>query len=292
MHTNYPMAVGENASGIVLEGGGMRGIYVAGVLDVLSQAEIHFDGLVGVSAGAIHGVSFLSHQIGRSIRFYLTYSPQGKFMGWKSWLKTGNFINAEFCYDELPNKLVPFDHDTFEASTTTCYLTCTDLETGKPYYHLTKSIRGQEMDALRASASLPLVSKPVELCGHKLLDGGTADSIPIEFLRGLGYKKTVVVLTQVAGYRKAPATMLPFNFVYKKYPDFLESQRTRHERYNAALELIEKLEASGDIFVFRPSHKVEIKRLERNTERILEMYELGRQDATLRLEALKHFLAD
>lgn len=282
--------VEPGSSGLVLEGGGLRGIYSAGVLDIMSENNIEVDGVAGVSAGAIHGASYLSHQPGRGARLYLTFSPSGDFMGIRSWLKTGDFVNYQFAYLDMSDRLVPFDYDALESSRTAFYTVSTDVDTGKPHYYRTKSIRGNEMLALRASASLPLVSRIVEFDGHRLLDGGASDSIPIEFLRSLGYTRTIVILTQVAGYRKSPQKMRLFNWKYRDFPEFLETMRLRHEHYNHTLELIEKLEKDGEIFVMRPSRKVEIKRLERNPKRILEMYELGRSDAKIRLQEMKQFL--
>lgn len=278
-------------TGLVCEGGGMRGIYVAGVLDVFGEHGLTFDGVVGVSAGAVHASSFLAGQHGRSIRFYLAYCRDRRFMGWGSWLKTGDFVGAQFCYDDLPNRLVPFDYDALESNPTAFYMATTDVETGKPYYHRVKTIRGEEIKAMRASASLPIASKIVEFQGKMLLDGGTADSIPVEFLRDQGYRRTVVVLTQVAGYQKKPEMNVVFRMMYRHYPDFLKTVEHRHECYNATLAQIEALEKAGEIFVFRPSQKIKIKRLERDSGRIIDMYELGRRDALERLEALKAFLA-
>ena len=282
--------VAPGSSGLVLEGGGLRGIYAAGILDVMAERHIRVDGVVGVSAGAIHGVSYVAGQPGRGIRLYLTFSPYGSFMGLRSLLTTGDFVNYQFAYLDMCDRLVPFDYDALEASDTAFYCVATDVETGQPYYHRTRSLRGDQMLALRASASLPLVSRMVEFEGHRLLDGGTADSIPVDFLRGLGYTKTVVVLTQVAGYRKTPQNMLLFDLMYRKYPNFLAAMRTRHARYNATLDRVKALEKSGDVFVFRPSTTIPIKRLERDPRRILAMYELGRKDALARLRELASFL--
>ncbi len=284
-------SIEQNKRGLVCEGGGMRGIYTAGVLDVMGENGLHFDGVVGVSAGAIHASSFLAAQHGRSVRFYLAFCRDPRFMGIRSWIKTGDFVSHSFCYQDIPNQLVPFDFDALEASKSAFYITSTDIETGKAYYHRAYTIRGDEMQALRASASLPIVSKIVGYDGHKLLDGGTADSIPVEFIRSQGYKKTVVILTQPDGYQKSPEPLKLFKLIYRKFPNYIESMRTRHERYNATLALIKELEAAGEIFVFRPSHKIRIKRLERNPAKILDMYELGRQDALKRMEELKQFLA-
>ena len=282
--------VAEGARGLVLEGGGLRGIYTAGILDVFAERGVTFDGVAGVSAGAIHASSYLAHQPGRGIRLYLTYSPTGQFMGIRSWFKTGDFVNYQFAYLDVCDRILPFDYDALEASKTAFYIVCTNVETGQPYYHRAHTIRGSEMQVLRASASLPLLSKIVEYEGHRLLDGGTSDSIPIQFLRSLGYTKTVVVLTQVAGYRKPPQSMGLFKFLYRDFPEYLESMETRHERYNKTLELIESLESSGEIFVFRPSRKIPIHRLERDPRRILEMYELGRHDGLDRLNELMKWM--
>ena len=284
--------VEEGARGLVLEGGGVRGIYTAGILDVLAERGIDFEGVAGVSAGAIHASSFLAHQPGRSVRLYLTYSPTGQFMGIRSWLKTGDFVNYQFAYIDVCDRVLPFDYDALEASKTAFYIVCTDVETGQPYYHRTHSIRGQEMQVLRASASLPLLSRIVEYEDRRLLDGGTSDSIPIKFLRDLGYTKTVVVLTQVAGYRKPPQSMGLFKLLYRQFPEYIEAMATRHERYNATLQMIEELEKSGEIFVFRPSRKIQIHRLERDSRKILEMYEQGRHDCLERLNALINWLRE
>ena len=283
--------VAEGSKGLVLEGGGLRGIYTAGILDVFAERGIEFDGVAGVSAGAIHASSYLAHQPGRGIRLYLTYSPTGQFMGFRSWFKTGDFVNYQFAYLDMCDRIIPFDYDALEASKTAFYIVCTNVENGQPYYHRAHSIRGPEMQALRASASLPLLSRMVEYDNLRLLDGGTADSIPVKFLRELGYTKTVVVLTQVAGYRKQPQSMGLFKLLYRQFPGYLEAMCTRHERYNATLELIESLEKSGDIFVFRPSRKVPIHRLERDPRRILEMYELGRSDGLNRLNDMVKWLS-
>lgn len=280
----------QSSMGLVCEGGGMRGIYTAGVLDILGEKGLKFDGVIGVSAGAIHASSFLSGQHGRSVRFYLAFCRDPRFMSLRSWLKTGDFVSYSFCYQDIPNLLVPYDYDALEASESVFYVAATDVETGEAYYHQVKTIRGDEIQALRASASLPIVSKIVTYDGHKLLDGGTSDSIPVDFLRNQGYKKAVVILTQPASYIKPPEKTSLFKIIYRRYPAYIKAMKTRHERYNATLDRIRELEAAGEIFVFRPSKKIRIKRLERNPAKILDMYELGRQDALSRLADLIRFL--
>ena len=165
-------------TGLVLEGGGVRGIYTAGVLDVFTECGLHFDGVIGVSAGAIHGCSFLSGQKGRSIRYYKKYCTNPRFMRFKSWIKTGDIVEVEFCYHELPEKLDPYDYNTFNQCGTPFYVTCTDIETGKPEYIRINDMK-EEIDFLRASASLPYFSRIVEINGKKYLDGGCTDSIPV-----------------------------------------------------------------------------------------------------------------
>jgi predicted patatin/cPLA2 family phospholipase len=190
-------------TGLVIEGGGVRGIYAAGVLDQLMEMGLHFDGVIGVSAGAIHGCSFLSGQKGRSIRYYKKYCADPRFMGLRSFLKTGDIVGADFCYHELPDRLDVYDHAAFLRCAIPFYVTCTNLATGRPEYLRLQDMRTQ-MDYMRASASMPYVSKIVELDGQKLLDGGVADSVPLNAFRQMGYDKNIVVLTQCAGYRKKP----------------------------------------------------------------------------------------
>ncbi|MBR4986471.1 MAG: patatin family protein [Proteobacteria bacterium] len=283
--------MGSKGIGVVCEGGGMRGIYTAGVLDVLGEHGVHFDGAVGTSAGAIHLISFLAGQHGRSVRFYLGYCRDTRFMGLRSWISTGDFVNYDFCYRAIPDKLVPFDYERFEASDTEFYVTCTDVETGQAVYHRTRSLRGEGMQYLRASASLPVFSKIVQCEGRGMLDGSSADSIPVAFLREAGFGRCVVILTRPEGFVKKPEMSGLIKMIYKKYPAFVKAQCTRHEHYNAELRAIEALEKAGEIFVFRPSETKPVRRLERNAARILEMYELGRRDALSRFQALEAFMA-
>ncbi|MBR2034262.1 MAG: patatin family protein, partial [Alphaproteobacteria bacterium] len=219
-------------TGLVLEGGGKRGIYTAGVLDVFLENGISFDGVIGVSAGAIHGCSYVSEQMGRSIRYNLKYGNDYRFMSFLSWLLTGNVVDTKFCYHTLPEKLDPFDNQTFMNSKTDFYVVCSNVETGKPEYILCKDMV-KEIDYLRASASLPFVSRIVKLNGKKYLDGGITDSIPYEAFKKMGYDKLVVVTTRPRLYRKKPFiwTWLA-KLRYKKYPKFIEAILNRHKMYN------------------------------------------------------------
>ena len=278
-------------TGIVVEGGGMRGIYGAGVLDVLLENDIKADGLIGVSAGAIHGCSFVSGQKGRSIRYNLKYSRDPRYMSMRSLIRTGDMFGIDFCYRELPETLDPFDNETFESSSTEYYVTCTDVETGQPVYHRCPSLRGGRIDWVRASASMPLASRIVELDGKKLLDGGVADSIPVMAFRKMGFKKDLVILTRPEGYRKKQNPMLPLiRRAYMEYPEFVETAASRHLVYNRELDEISRLEREGEILVIRPSRRIKISRTERRPERIEQMYRLGREDAMKAFSGIKAFM--
>ena len=278
-------------TGIVVEGGGMRGIYGAGVLDVLLENDIKADGLIGVSAGAIHGCSFVSGQKGRSIRYNLKYSRDPRYMSMRSLIRTGDMFGMDFCYRELPETLDPFDNETFESSSTEYYVTCTDVETGQPVYHRCPSLRGDRIDWVRASASMPLASRIVELDGKKLLDGGVADSIQVMAFRKMGFKKDLVILTRPEGYRKKQNPMLPLiRRAYREYPEFVETAASRHLVYNRELDEISRLEREVEILVIRPSRRIKISRTERRPERIEQMYRLGREDAMKAFSGIKAFM--
>ncbi len=278
-------------TGLVLEGGAMRGIYTAGVLDVFLEHGIHVDGVMGVSAGAIHGCSFVAGQRGRSIRYNLKYCKDPRYMSLRSLIKTGDLLDTDFCYRQLPETLDPFDNEAFMASDTKFYVTCTDVDTGQPVYRLCESLQGEQIHWVRASASMPLASRIVEMEGRRLLDGGVSDSIPAAAFRKLGYKRCVVVLTRPMGYRKKPNQMIPMiRRVYRKYPQFVETMASRHLMYNRELDEIRRMEKAGEILVIRPNRLVKIKRTEHNPERIQEMYDLGRQDGLKSLDKVIRYL--
>lgn len=270
-------------TGLVLEGGGVRGIYTAGVLDVFMENGIDFDGVIGVSAGAIHACSYISRQCGRSIRYYKKYSKDPRFMGFRCWLKTGDVVGADFCYRELPDELDIFDHEAFYANKTPYYVVCSNVETGEAEYLQLRDMKTQ-IDYLRASASLPYFSRIVELDGKKYLDGGSVDSIPIDAFRVMGYGRNVLVLTQHEGYVKKPEHGLLPKLIYRKYPAFRDALLKRHEKYNACLGRISELERAGEIFVIRPSEPLNIGRLEKDPEEIERVYNIGRTDAERRLK--------
>lgn len=276
-------------TGLVLEGGGMRGIYTAGVLDVFLENNIFFDGVIGVSAGAIHGCSYLSKQHGRSIRYYKKYCADPRFMSWQSFLKTGDFVGEDFCYHELPEKLDIYDNDAFQKNGVPFYAVCTNVETGRPEYPLLTDMYAQ-IDYLRASASLPYFSRIVEIEGKKLLDGGCTDSIPVEAFQKMGYGKNVVVLTRPESYRKKEELRALPSLVYCRYPAFAAALRNRHNVYNQQSAKIKLLERSGNIFVIRPKQSLDIGRLENDSEKVQKIYDIGRADALEVLKQLKDWL--
>lgn len=278
-------------TGLVLEGGGVRGIYTAGVLDVFMEHGIAFDGVIGVSAGAIHGCSYLSGQKGRSIRYYRNYVKDPHFMSIRSWLKTGDIVGAEFCYHTLPDELDVYDHEAFLRNGTPFYAVCTNVETGRAEYLRLTDMRSQ-IEALRASASLPYFSRIVELDGKKYLDGGCADSIPVDAFRDMGYGRNVAVLTRDAAYRKSPEMARLTRLVYRKYPAFIRTMERRHLMYNAQLERIAQLEMEGSVFVIRPEIPLDIGRLETDVDKVQRAYDQGRADAEKALPALRAFLAN
>ena len=217
----------NNRSGLVLEGGGMRGIYTAGVLDVFMEQGIRFDGVIGVSAGAIHGCSYVSGQKGRSIRYYKQYCRDKRFISYRNLLRTGEMVGTQFCYHEIPEKLEPYDFDGFHRSGTEFYVTCSNVETGKAEYLRIRDMRAQ-VDAMRASASLPCISRIVEWEGKKLLDGGCTDSVPYLAFHRMGFGKLVVVLTRHKGYVKKPEQSWLVEAMYRTYRRVVRAMRKPH----------------------------------------------------------------
>lgn len=276
-------------TGLVLEGGGMRGIYTAGVLDVFMDHQISFDGVIGVSAGAIHGSSFVSGQRGRNIRYYRKYCNDKRFMSWRNLILTGDIAGKQFCYYDLPEKLDPYDYDAFNRSKTEFYVTCSNLETGKAEYLRITDMR-EQIELMRASASLPCVSKIVEADGMKLLDGGCTDSIPVRAFMKLGFRKNVVVLTRHKGYKKEPEQTALTGILYHRYPRFVKAMKRRHLVYNRTLEDIDKLEQAGRAFVIQPSVPLTISRMSHDEKELQKVYEIGMEDGKRQLEAMVKWL--
>ena len=272
-------------TGLVLEGGAMRGMYTAGVLDVFLDCGISFDGIIGVSAGALFGVNFLSKQKGRVIRYNKRFNGDKNYMGIRPLLRTGNIVSTEYAYERVPRELDPFDDAAFMASGVPFYAGITNIETGQPEYVKIRSVF-EQMDVLRASGSMPFVSKPVELDGALYLDGGISDSIPYRKMLELGYDHIVVVLTRDASYRKKPMNPALIRLFYGKRKNFAQTMLHRHEEYAAGLQELEALQHTGTACIIRPSEPVTIGRLERDPEKMEAVYQMGIRDAREMLPAL------
>ena len=277
--------------GLVLEGGAMRGLYTAAILDSLMKDNIAIDTIIGVSAGALFGVNYNSKQIGRALRYNKNYANNKHYMGMYSFITTGNIMNKEFCFDKLVNELDPFDNITFKNSNTAFFATVTNVNTGLAEYKEIKDLKNEtDCEYLRASGSMPFVSKIVNVDGNGYLDGALADSIPVEKMLEMGVDKIIVVLTRPLNYRKKKSKEFLAKTYYKKYPNLVKAINTRYLKYNDTLDKIKKLEDNGDIFVFRPSRLVDIKRIEKDIEKIQEMYDLGLNDYNIRKEELNKYI--
>ena len=272
--------------GLVLEGGAMRGMYTAAILDLFLDHQIKIDGIVAVSAGALFGVNYPSNQRGRTLRYNKKYVKDKRYMGFSSLLKTGNIVNKDFAYYQVPFELDVFDEAAYQKSKTDFYATVTNVQTGLPeYIKITNAT--QQIEVLRASSAMPFVSKIVKIGDQKYLDGGVADSIPLQKCIDLGYDKIIVILTRPINYRKKKANPLLAKLFYHQYPKFVEAINNRYKNYNDMVEMIIEKEKNQEIFVFRPSKKIDIKRIERNPDKLQEMYDLGIEDGNRLIEKLK-----
>lgn len=276
--------------GLVLEGGAMRGMFTAGVLDVLLDEQIAVDGAVTVSAGALFGINYPAKQRGRVLRYNLKYLHDKRYTGWHSLFTTGNVVNKAFAFYELPFTLDPFDQATFAASQIDFWVTLTNIETGEPeYVKITDAFA--QMEALRATSAMPMVSRVVEIEGKKYLDGGISDSIPLDKAMALGYDKIIVILTRPLDYRKKPSNNWLFKLFYRHYPKLIERWANRYAEYNQAVEKVIEMEKAGKIFVIRPSESLDISRLEKDLAKVQAMYDLGVKDGQAALSELKNYLA-
>lgn len=276
--------------GLVLEGGAMRGMFTAGVLDVLLDEQIAVDGAVTVSAGALFGINYPAKQRGRVLRYNLKYLHDKRYMGWHSLFTTGNVVNKAFAFYKLPFTLDPFDQATFAASQIDFWVTLTNIETGEPeYVKITDAFA--QMEALRATSAMPMVSRVVEIEGKKYLDGGISDSIPLDKAMALGYDKIIVILTRPLDYRKKPSNNWLFKLFYRHYPKLIERWANRYAEYNQAVEKVIEMEKAGKIFVIRPSESLDISRLEKDLAKVQAMYDLGVKDGQAALSGLKDYLA-
>ena len=273
-----------------MEGGAMRGLFTSGILDVMMEEGIEPDGLIGVSAGAAFGCNYKSRQPGRAIRYNKRYARDKRYCSWQSWLKTGDLYNAEFGYHIIPKIYDVFDDKAFEQNPMEFYAVCTDVETGLPVYKKLEESTHLTYDWIRASASMPLASKVVELEGMKVLDGGVADSIPLKFFESIGYDRNVVILTQPEGYVKEHNRLMPLmRIALKKYPKMIEALDQRHIMYNRQLEYVRQAEQEGRCIVIRPDAKLPIGHISHDPEEMQRVYEQGRDMGFRNIERLKEF---
>ena len=275
--------------GLVLEGGAMRGLFTAGVLDIFLDNNVEATDVVGVSAGTLFGVNYVSKQRGRALRYNLKYINDKRYMNVKSWVRTGNLINKDFTYYKLPFQLDVFDNKTFKESPINFFATVTNIETGEAEFVKIKDAYKQ-METLRATSALPFISEIIEVGDKKYLDGGISNSIPIDFFEKQDFDKVIVILTRPITYRKEKTTGIQYKLFYKKYPKLVEKLENRYKEYNDTVDKIVELEKEGKLFVIRPSENITIKRLEKDIEKLQKVYDLGLKDGNNIIEDLKQYL--
>ena len=275
--------------GLVLEGGAMRGMYTAGVLDTFLDKDFWVDGIISVSAGALFGVNYPSRQKERAIRYNKKFISDKRYISFKSLVRTGNIVNKDFAFYEVPFKYDVFDNKTFKESDIDFYVAVTNLQTAQAEYVKLIDPLGQ-MEVLRATSAMPYVSRPVEIDGIPYLDGAIVDSIPVEQMQMLGYDKIIVILTRTLDYRKSKPMAWIAKWFYRRYPHFADAVNQRYAMYNQQVENVIKLAEKGDIFVIRPSVDLKIKRIEKDPNKLQAMYELGMKDMQLQWKNLLDYL--
>ena len=278
-------------TGLVLEGGGLRGMFTAGVTDAMMEANVTFDGLIGVSAGALFGCNVKSGQRGRALRYNVALRNDPRYMGWRSFVKTGNIVGAEFSYHVVPFEIDPFDGEAFKRNPMDFWLVATDINTGEPVYHRMDEFTHHELEWMRASASMPAVSKPVEVDGRVLLDGGMVDAIPLKTFQQMGYERNVVVLTQPRDYYKTRSRVLIWLIrrMTKKYPKVAEVMSRRHEMYNEQLQYITEEERKGNTLLIYPQQPLRIGRTELSERKMRRAHGLGYKAAMEIMDKIKEF---
>lgn len=268
-----------NKIGLILEGGGMRGIYTAGVLDFFIEKNIEVDITIGVSAGSCHASSYLSKQYKRAYNATVDYINDKRYLSFSNLIKTGSIFGMNFMFNKIPNELNIYDYDTFSKSKSKFVVVATNCETGSPEYFELKDLK-KEIIYMQASCSIPMFANIVEIDDFKLVDGGVSDSIPIEYALNQGYKKNIVVLTRDITYKKNKQKFLSIvNRKYKKYPNLIKAIENRHLNYNKSLNLVNQLEKYGDVLVIRPKKPVNVSQIEKNAKKLTSLYEEGYDDA-------------
>lgn len=270
----------------------MRGLFTAGVMDVMMEHGLTFDGIVGVSAGSSFGCNYKSRQPGRVLRYNMRFHDDPRYMGLRSLLTSGNLVGAEFSYHTLPLELDIFDSETFEKDPTEFHVVCTDVDTGLPVYYIMDRVSHDSLEWLRASASMPVVTRPVRVAdGRRMLDGGISDSIPLQYFQSVGYSRNVVVLTQPRDFRKTPAPGWLFRLLMPRTPRIAEAMARRHEMYNAQLDYVSRQASLGNTFVIAPDAPLPIGRIEMKPAKMQHVYNLGRATCTRLLPSLLSFMS-
>ena len=276
--------------GLVLEGGAFRGLFTSGIIDVMMAHDVWPDGLIGVSAGAAFGCNYKSRQTGRAIRYNKAYAHDPRYSGIRSLLTTGDYFNAQFAYHTMPRQLDVFDNEAFNANPMQFYAVCTDVETGKAVYKHLEQASDTTYDWIRASASMPLVSRVIDLEGYKLLDGGVADSIPLAYFESIGYDRNVVILTQPEGYQKEHNKLMPLlRLSLRKYPKMIEALDQRHLMYNRQLDYVSEAEREGRCLVIRPKEHLPIGHISHNPDKMQRVYDMGREEGERRIADIIRF---
>jgi predicted patatin/cPLA2 family phospholipase len=293
MTTGKPEDIYEKTmkKGLVLEGGAMRGLFSAGIMDVMLENNITFDGVIGVSAGAAFGCNYKSRQIGRAIRYNKRFARDKRYCSMQSFLRTGDLFGAEYAYHVVPNEYDIFDNETFEQNPTEFWVVCTDVETGEPVYKRCDQGGDVTFDWVRASASMPVVSRVVELEGYKLLDGGMSDSIPLKAFQRRGFERNLVIMTQPRGYVKKPSRLLPvIRLSLRKYPRVVETMQMRHLMYNDQLAYVEQEVRRGNTMAIYPDAALPIGHISHDPEEMQRVYDIGRETGLRKLDDIKSFL--
>ena len=279
--------------GLVLEGGAMRGLFTAGIIDVMMEHGVWPDGLIGVSAGAAFGCNMKSRQVGRAIRYNKRFARDSRYSGVRSLLTTGDYFNAQFAYHVVPHEYDIFDNQAFEENPMEFIAVCTNVETGQPVYKRLDQCNEDTYDWIRASASMPLCSRVVCLEGYKLLDGGVSDSIPLEYAERQGYERNVVILTQPLGYRKHHTRLMPLMRIgLRKYPHMVEAMDRRYLMYNRQLDYVAEAERQGRCLVIRPDEKLPIGHVSHDPEQMERVYQTGRQMGERKINEIKEILCE
>lgn len=277
---------------LVLEGGGLRGVFTCGVLDCFMDHGIRFPFAVGVSAGACNGLSYMSGQRGRAKASNIDLMDEYHYVGFKYLLTQGCIMDFKLLFEDFPEKIIPYDYDAYFSNPDRFVMVTTNCLTGQAEYLEEKSDPGRVMDIVRASSSLPFVSRITYVDGIPMLDGGIADSVPVDYAVGQGYDRMVVVLTRNRGYRKKDGTMPLSRIIYRKYPLLQKALAERNSLYNKAMDKIESLEEEGRIIVIRPQKPVEVGRMEKDTVRLSALYDEGYAVASAALPQIRMKLND